>query len=77
MLRWSYRPVGDCSSGSSSQRPALAQVALVAAAVITAAVLSSSPRYLSVAAGPLVTVTWRWSALPGTLVLIAVAPSRP
>ena len=69
---------------------ALAEVALVAAAVITAAVLSSSPRYLSVAAGLLVTVAvlalaardrpwdaleaWRWSALPGTLVLIAVAP---
>ena len=69
---------------------ALAEVALVAAAVITAAALSSSPRYLSVAAGLLVTVAvlvlaardrpwdaleaWRWSALPGTLVLIAVAP---
>ena len=69
---------------------ALAQVALVAAAVITAAALSSSPRYLSVAAWLLVTVgvlalaardrpwdalgTWRWSAFPGTLVLIAVAP---
>ena len=69
---------------------ALAEVALVAAAVITAAALSSSPRYLSVAAGLVVTVAvlalaardrpwdaleaWRWSALPGTLVLIAVAP---
>jgi hypothetical protein len=69
---------------------ALAQVTLVAAAVIAAAALSASPRYLAVAAGLLVTVAvlalaardrpwhaleaWRWSTLPATLVLIAVAP---
>ena len=69
---------------------ALAEVTLVAAAVITAAALSSSPGYLSVAAGLVVTVAvlalaarerpwdaleaWRWSTLPATLVLIAVAP---
>jgi len=69
---------------------ALAQVTLVAAAVMTAAALSASPRYLSVVAGLLVTVAvlalaardrpwdalraWRWSTLPATLVLIAVAP---
>jgi hypothetical protein len=69
---------------------ALAELALVAAAVLAAAALSSSPRHLSVAAGLTATVavlavlardrpwdvvrTWRWSAVPGTLVILATAP---
>ena len=68
---------------------ALAQVALVAAAVLAAAALSSSPRHLFVSAGLIATVavlavlgrerpwdvmrTWRWSAAPGALVILAVA----
>src|SRR3954451_15019465 len=78
-------PLVALAARASAVSPvALAQVALVAAAVITAAALSSSPRYLSVAAGLLVTVavlalvahdrpwnalqTWRWSTVPATLV---------
>ena len=69
---------------------ALAQVALVAAAVLAAAALSSSPRHLFVSAALIATVavlavlardrpwhvvrTWRWSAVPGALVILAVAP---
>jgi hypothetical protein len=69
---------------------ALAQVALVAAAVGLAAALSSSPGHLVVSAGLIATVavlavlgrdrpwhvtrTWRWSAFPGTLLILAVAP---
>ncbi|HEV2058688.1 MAG TPA: hypothetical protein VGR11_04980 [Solirubrobacteraceae bacterium] len=69
---------------------ALAQVALVAVAVIAAAVLSASPEHMLVAAGLLGTVAalvvlagdrpwavmakWRWSAVPGVLVILALAP---
>ena len=69
---------------------ALAQVALVAVAVVAAAALSSSPGHLFVSAGVIATVavlavlarerpwdvmqTWRWSAVPGALLILAVAP---
>lgn len=69
---------------------ALAEVALVAISVAAAAALSSSPRHLVVAGGLLATVavlavlsrrrpwdvlaTWHWSAVPGTLVILAAAP---
>jgi hypothetical protein len=75
---------------SAVSASALAEVTSVAAAVIAAAALSSSPGHLYVAAGLLATVavlavlardrpwsvvsTWRWSALPGTLVILAIAP---
>jgi hypothetical protein len=67
-----------------------AQVGLVAVAVVAAAALSSSPRYLPVSAGLIATIAvlavlapdhplnavkaWRWSAIPGGLVILAVAP---
>jgi hypothetical protein len=76
--------------GRAVSPSALAEVALVAAAVVAAAALSSSPRHLVLAAGLLAAVavlaalsrdrpwhvaaTWRWSALPGTLVILAAAP---
>ena len=69
---------------------ALAQVALVAAAVVAAAALSSSLVHMFVSAGLIATVvvlavlardrpwyvvrTWRWSAVPGALVVLAFAP---
>jgi hypothetical protein len=75
---------------SSVSPSALAQVALVAAAVGAAAALSSSAEHLLVSAGLIATVavlavlardrpwdvmrTWRWSAVPGALLILAVAP---